>query len=283
MDTSGTSSVGVGNGPAAHEPEVLELLAELSAKQRTVIDALVLGFTVSGAADKVGVHRGTVSRWILKDVHFIAALNALELEVIRVGHTRLVNLIPTALMAIENAINRGDVRAALQVLKYALYSGRTLGSMSPTLVAKDMQVAELQQEVALFQQQTDLEKVHEETVAKNKSVTVDRNWRIYNEKREAEEAAEREQRRQEEKARKAAEARAKQAQQQAASAQKQTPSPQPKQTSAPAAQPPKHPGQSDSRERDARITAAAQSAASALSNPGIEPRQSAQNPGTPAA
>ena len=258
--------------------ELLEGLARLSDGKRKAIESLIVGTTVAGAAEKAGVHRGTVSRWILQDADFNAALNALRMETLRIGHQRLMSLIPVALMTIENAINRGDVRAAMQLLKHTLLARLTAAPIAPELVAQEMHVAELQQQTALHQQQAELEAQREEAIQRASKVAHDRDARIYREERDRALAAEvaEEERLAAEKKRQNADARARQqVQKQATSEPKQNPAPPaqflpsqpgsaalPAMSPAPVAPAPKHPGQATGD--DDWVTAAAQSAADSL-------------------
>ncbi len=90
---------------------------ELSPKQFVVLQGLVSGATVTKAADAGGVDRTTVHRWLREDCTFQAAHNAARRDLGREVDARLPHLAEAALGTVEEAVQNGDVRAALVVLK----------------------------------------------------------------------------------------------------------------------------------------------------------------------
>jgi predicted DNA-binding protein YlxM (UPF0122 family) len=259
MDASVTSSVGDNQqhpDEAARQDDAgaAQLSVALSPKQRVVLEALMLpDASVPAAAEKAGVHRGTVNRWLLRDEHFIAAFNARTLEMVSVGHARMLALVPKALVTIEDAIESGDARIAMQLLKSGVLSPQKTVSLSSTIIADELKVAEQRQQLELRKQQVELEKREEALIVQKKEVKKERNRRIYDDKPFEE--------RYEEDRRWYWQALAE------GKAQK-----------------------ARMKEIDARVAAAAENAASGLANPGGKPRQTKAspeanasfNPGTPA-
>lgn len=87
----------------------------LSAAQELAVNALVAGATVSGAAQRAGVSRGRVYRW-LNDPHFVAALNRNKLEIRDALQARLVRLAGQACRTLGKALEAGDAKSALALL-----------------------------------------------------------------------------------------------------------------------------------------------------------------------
>ncbi len=90
---------------------------DLDPKQQRALAQLVAGATVTKSAEAARVDRSTVHRWLREDFAFQAALNAAQRDLRREVEGRLLHLAHAALEAVATAIDRGDVRAALGVLK----------------------------------------------------------------------------------------------------------------------------------------------------------------------
>ncbi|MCP4448758.1 MAG: hypothetical protein GY811_26005 [Myxococcales bacterium] len=106
------------------------------------------GTSVSKAAEEIGVDRSTVHRWLRDDWGFKAAVNGARLELHRAVELRLAQVASGATEVVANAIESGDVRAALAVLKgTGALSGRLEepGSDRADLLAEEAQVREARQ------------------------------------------------------------------------------------------------------------------------------------------
>jgi hypothetical protein len=90
---------------------------ELTATQIVALEALASGWTVTAAAGEAGVNRVTVHRWLRDDFHFQAALNRARRDLREAAMTRLLNLGDLAAGAVQEAVEHGDVRVAVAVLK----------------------------------------------------------------------------------------------------------------------------------------------------------------------
>jgi len=88
----------------------------LSVKQDAAIPLLLAGETVSEVASALDVHRSTVHRWMALP-EFVATLNSRRWEAREASEARLHQLQIAALDAIERAVENGDARIALAVLK----------------------------------------------------------------------------------------------------------------------------------------------------------------------
>ena len=90
---------------------------QLTATQVVALEALASGATVTAAAAGAGVNRVTVHRWLRDDFCFQAALNRARRDLREAAMTRLLNLGDLAAGAVQEAVEHGDVRVAVAVLK----------------------------------------------------------------------------------------------------------------------------------------------------------------------
>jgi AcrR family transcriptional regulator len=109
----------------------------LKPKQRTVLELLLTGMSISEAARSCGVDRGTVHRWLRDDGAFQAALNRGQRTLRRASEARLEVLAAEALDAVRRAVQDGDARTAIGLLRgLGMLSGqlREIGSEDPATV-----------------------------------------------------------------------------------------------------------------------------------------------------
>ena len=100
--------------------------SDLSPTQTQALELLIAGATVTGTADQVGVSRSTVHRCLRDDYDFRAAINRAKRLLVGEAETRLLTLLESALKVVEGAIEAGDTRTALMVLKgVGLLSGQS--------------------------------------------------------------------------------------------------------------------------------------------------------------
>ena len=103
--------------------------------QLNAIDLLAAGKTDQEAADLLGLHRTTITKWRLYDPVFQAALNRRRAEVWGAAADRLRSLIPKALdalaAAVEDPANPHRLKAAGELLRLAPPTGAAL-AVGPT-------------------------------------------------------------------------------------------------------------------------------------------------------
>jgi hypothetical protein len=119
----------------------------LSAAQATALDCLMLGATVTDAAQAAGVDRTTVHRWRSEPV-FAAAFNSRLEELRAAAHARLERIAECAARTVEEAVASGDVKAALAVLRgVGLLRGAAtaLGPTDPERLRAEAELAEARQ------------------------------------------------------------------------------------------------------------------------------------------
>ena len=88
----------------------------LTSTQEKAMQAILSGETVTAAAKTARVNRTTVHRW-LNDPDFLAALNSYRSELRDAQHHRLARLASKAIDVAEQALEDGDIRTALAVLR----------------------------------------------------------------------------------------------------------------------------------------------------------------------
>ena len=93
--------------------------AEIPAAQIAALDALLMGQTATAAAAAAGVSRTTLYNWLGKDYRFQAALNRGRRDLRQAIACRADQLATEAAECVALAVRKGDVRAALEILKRA--------------------------------------------------------------------------------------------------------------------------------------------------------------------
>ena len=103
--------------PLARQSKVsMELAATLPAGQRMALETLRLGKSAQESAERVGVDRTTIYRWIRTDPNFQAAYNQWQEEVKEWQRARLLKLSDIAVDAVERDLQRGNSKLAMRVL-----------------------------------------------------------------------------------------------------------------------------------------------------------------------
>jgi DNA-binding CsgD family transcriptional regulator len=97
----------------------------LPANKREVLEMLVQGRSVTETAQSTGVGRRTVYNWLKDDPAFAALYNQWHEEMKETCRSRLLMLGGKAAGAIEKALEAGDAKTALQLLK-------GIGLLTPT-------------------------------------------------------------------------------------------------------------------------------------------------------
>ncbi len=83
----------------------------------TALAALLSGSTVTAAAEAGGVSRETVHKWMREDFEFQAELERGKRELMQSSQMRLFKVVEDAVDSVHKAIQEGDSRAALAILK----------------------------------------------------------------------------------------------------------------------------------------------------------------------
>jgi transposase-like protein len=92
-------------------------LLQLNDKQTIAVQALVAGSSQCEAAQVAGVTRETVNRWVRQHPAVRARLNEHRAALASEHEDAVRRLRGKALAVVENQLDRGDVRAALHVLR----------------------------------------------------------------------------------------------------------------------------------------------------------------------
>ncbi len=116
-------------------------LESLSRAQATAVEALLAGKTITAAAAAAGVDRATVHRWRKDDFAFQAELNSGRRELRSAAFGNLERLAAKAADCLEKALDQGDVKAALEVLKrLQLFALDPIGSEDPAELAAEAEL-----------------------------------------------------------------------------------------------------------------------------------------------
>ena len=95
------------------------------------VSALLDGRNTADAADAAGMDRPTLHDWMRDDADFIAALNGGRRRLRDAADTRLLALAGKAMDCLERAVEDGDARAALAVLKGLGLPGPSIRCVGP--------------------------------------------------------------------------------------------------------------------------------------------------------
>ena len=99
----------------------------LSLQQEHALAGLLSGLSVTDTAKAAGVNRGTVHRWLKEDFTFQAAVHQGQHELRNALQTRLSNLAENAVSCVEKAIQEGDAKTAMALLRgLGLLKGKAL-------------------------------------------------------------------------------------------------------------------------------------------------------------
>jgi hypothetical protein len=108
----------------------------LTLPQQSAVDLLASGKTDTEAAELLGLHRTTVSKWRAYDPVFQAALNRRRAEVWASGVDRLRSLVPKALDALADELDRSGspnrLKAAGEILRLAQLPAVAILATEPT-------------------------------------------------------------------------------------------------------------------------------------------------------
>ncbi len=118
---------------------VTQAHSQLSIPQERAIELLLSGANVTESAKAAGVARETVHRWMKDDWDFIAAWNRAKRELAEVASARLFAVSAKAAENIARAVEAGDLRMSLLVLKgFGGLGGRapSVGSEDPAVLAQ---------------------------------------------------------------------------------------------------------------------------------------------------
>lgn len=140
--------------PAAAEIVPDALADQLSAHQLAALHAITSGKNLSDAAQTAGISRRTIYNWLATDPHFRAAYNAWKKELMEFGRGRLVKMTETAIDAVRIALEKGDARLAMTLLKnIGMLAPETPGRTDPELVKAEMILDRRRERIDVAQQE----------------------------------------------------------------------------------------------------------------------------------
>jgi hypothetical protein len=92
-------------------------LENLPIDQQMAITALAEGCTFADSAERAGVDRTTLWRWLKSDPRFVSVYEAWKKELAETARATLLKSADVATTTLLNAINKGDAKLALSLLK----------------------------------------------------------------------------------------------------------------------------------------------------------------------
>jgi terminase small subunit-like protein len=89
----------------------------LAKEQQVVLEGLVVGKPLKELSEAAGVARSTIYRWMKHDAAFRAAYNQWHEQMLESGRSRLLMMVDTAADSLQKALEAGDSKAALELLR----------------------------------------------------------------------------------------------------------------------------------------------------------------------
>jgi hypothetical protein len=124
--------------------------AELPPAQIAALDSLLAGKTATAAAAAAGISRTTLYAWLGKDFRFQAALNRGRRDMRQALNCRVEQLAAEAADCVAGAVRRGDVKAALEILRRAnVFTLSHIGSDNEAVLQLEEQKRQLDRETNL--------------------------------------------------------------------------------------------------------------------------------------
>jgi hypothetical protein len=133
-------------GQNATDPDSTSSSFTFSPQQETAVNLLAIGNTVTETAEKVGATRQTVSGWYNQNFAFRASVYSRRQELFRSQVDRLRSLLVKALSTLDIAMDKGDVNAAVAILKAA--GLHNLQSPDGPVTAEEVEIADKERETA---------------------------------------------------------------------------------------------------------------------------------------
>jgi transposase len=144
------ASNGRGGGERVSVSTGKEKSGTLSNEQRTALELLVLGKSVSEAARTSGVSRVTIYSWMKRDATFQACYNGWQDEMRKSCRGRLMKMTDKAASAVQAALDRGNAQVAMQLLKgMGMIGPVRVGATNPEEVKMRMELKNRRKAVRL--------------------------------------------------------------------------------------------------------------------------------------
>ncbi len=123
---------------------------EMPPAQITALDALLSGKTATEAAAVAGVARSTLYKWLAKDYRFRAAVNRGRRDMRQAVACRADQLATEAAECIVQAVRKGDVKAALEVIRRAnIFAASKIGSDDEAVLRQEDEKRQVDREMEL--------------------------------------------------------------------------------------------------------------------------------------
>jgi predicted DNA-binding protein YlxM (UPF0122 family) len=139
----GGAAVGVGAGAGNGGAVVPRFGSALSDDQRAAMELLLSGKSVAESARTTGVSRATIYNWLKRDADFLACYNQWKDEIRESCQGRLMRLTEKATTAVQKAVEAGNARIAMDLLKgMGMVRPAKLGATDAEEVKKRLELKE---------------------------------------------------------------------------------------------------------------------------------------------
>jgi hypothetical protein len=124
--------------------------SRLDLEQQNALESLMGGKSVSETARVVGVSRSTVFRWLKDNLEFQAAYNEWRESLKESCRSRLLAMADKAADTVEKAVEGGDAKSALALLKgIGLVGDVPVRSSDPEVLRREARIANRKRESKL--------------------------------------------------------------------------------------------------------------------------------------
>jgi DNA-binding phage protein len=161
IERAGDGSI-IGAKDSAEAADLLgpAMAVKLSAAQRQALENMAAGMSLTESAKAAGINRVTLYRWLHSDANFQAAHNAWQADSLALSRSRLTAMTDSALDAVQRAVDAGDGKLALALLKeMGTLAPKPPGSTDPEHIERERNMEREHAEHRLFEEEV-LVKLH---------------------------------------------------------------------------------------------------------------------------
>jgi hypothetical protein len=150
------------SGQPQENPSTPEKAIEISRRQYLALTHLAKGKSIRAASRAAGIGRNSIHRWLKTDPAFRAAFNAWRHELHVTASARLMATAHAAVDVVRKAVEEGDARIALAVLKHTgMLAASKPGACDPKLAAREITLEKQQDRQDLYKWRDDLQQAKE--------------------------------------------------------------------------------------------------------------------------
>jgi hypothetical protein len=167
MDKSNGSSTGSMEPQDNEANDYAAVTAALSPKQLAAFHAVISGIGVVASAERAGVGRSTLHRWMDRDAHFRAALNAWKRQQVESAQSRLLGALDALVAKLISACMANYHEITLKIVQgLGVLKPPTAGGILPKVVSQEIELEDHQQQSQLEDQQQAIKDAEVERAAR---------------------------------------------------------------------------------------------------------------------